>query len=92
MYLLKQQAAATPVFCAVDRNLDLMEGGLYWNNVSQCPPSVDAQDSVLAYRLWEISESLLIEKTEGFDTFFGDGDRFSSLTALQIIQKKEINN
>lgn len=39
-------------------------------------------DSVLAYRLWEISESLLIERIKGFDTLLSEGDSFSSLTEI----------
>ncbi len=41
-------------------------------------PSLDAQDCVLAYRLWEISECILIEKTKMFDDFLPNGDIFSS--------------
>ncbi len=39
-----------------------------------------AQESVLAYRQWEISESMLIQKTEMFDNYLSNGDQFSSIT------------
>ena len=51
--------------------------------MAECSPSVEATDSVLAYRLWEISESILIDRTSEFDDFLSKGDEFSSFTKLE---------
>lgn len=84
VFFLKQQAAATPIFCAVSRDLDNVDGGIYWNSLYPCKPSIEAQDTVLAYRIWEISEALLINKTQSFDNLLSTGDKFSSVTALTM--------
>ena len=52
--------------------------------MSECNGSAEANDSVLAYRLWEISERLLIERTAEFDDFISNGDQFSSLTKSNV--------
>lgn len=52
----------------------------YWNGLGPCEASLEAADAVLAYRLWEISEALLIERTLAFDTYLQRGDKFSSYT------------
>lgn len=54
----------------------------YYNCLAECNPSVEACDSVLAYRLWEISESMLIERTSSFDLTLSNGDEFSSYTRI----------
>ena len=83
------QASATPVFCATSRDLNNIEGGSYWNNMTQCKPSDDAHDPILSYRLWEISESILINKTKSFDNTLLSGDRFSSVTSLSFSNDEE---
>lgn len=50
----------------------------YWNSLSPCEVSNEANDAVLAYRLWEISEAMLIDRTNSFDTYLQIGDEFSS--------------
>ena len=47
------------------------------------------QDSVLAYRLWEISESILIDRTQDFDTLLANGDSFSSLTKVVSVIEQD---
>jgi hypothetical protein len=86
------QAAATPVFCAVSKDLNNIEGGVYWNNLTQCKTSEDANDQILSYRLWEISESILISKTKSFDNTLLSGDRFSSVTSLSLPNDEEDMN
>lgn len=78
----KSQAAATPVLLATIPTEYLKRENFYWNNLMEAQPSDEALDPVLAYRLWEISESILIERTSSFDTFLCNGDRFSSFTKI----------
>lgn len=77
------QAAAMPVYVATSS--DLSRDCFYYNNMSECSGSPEANDSVLAYRLWEISERLLIERTSEFDDFISNGDQFSSLTKSSAV-------
>ena len=72
-----------PIFCAT--STDLSKDCFYYNNMSECNGSAEANDSVLAYRLWEMSERLLIERTSEFDDFIGNGDQFSSLTKSSVV-------
>jgi len=74
----KQQAAATPVFLATIKSRFLKKETFYYQNFLECDASNEAQDPVLAYRLWEISESILIERTSSFDDTLSVGDQFSS--------------
>ncbi|RNA38788.1 WW domain-containing oxidoreductase, partial [Brachionus plicatilis] len=65
-----EQAAAIPVLLAtVERDYFQKKENFYWNSLTECNPSDEANDSVLAYRLWEISESILIKNTSSFDDF-----------------------
>jgi hypothetical protein len=75
---LKQQAAATPIFLATIKSRFLKKETFYYQNFLECDASNEAQDSVLAYRLWEISESILIDRTSSFDDTLSVGDQFSS--------------
>lgn len=79
-FCLKQQAAATPVFLATVKSKFLKKDSFYYQNFSDCDASNEAQDPVLAYRLWEISESILIDRTSSFDDTLSVGDQFSSYT------------
>jgi hypothetical protein len=76
------QAAATPVYLATARNDCLDREKVYWNTLVETEPSEEALDSVLAYRLWEISESLLIDLTGKFDSYLRTGDKFSSVSQI----------
>ena len=71
-----------PVFVAI--NNDLAKDCFYYNNLAECSASAEANDGVLAYRLWEISERILIERTAEFDDFISNGDQFSSLTKSSV--------
>ncbi|CAF0728362.1 unnamed protein product [Brachionus calyciflorus] len=77
------QAAACPVMLATE-NFEYFKNdkkdSFYWNSSAECNPSEEACDSVLAYRLWEISEAMLIEHTSSFDDYLSQGDQFSSYT------------
>ena len=42
-----------------------------------------AKDAVLAYRIWEISENILIDRTQTFDDFLAIGDKLSSYTLTE---------
>lgn len=55
-----------------------MSSAFYWNGLNPCEVSLEANDAVLAYRLWEISEALLIDRTNSFDNYLQTGDEFSS--------------
>ena len=48
--------------------------------MTECNGSQEANDSILAYRVWEISESILIDRTAEFDDLLSIGDKFSSYT------------
>jgi hypothetical protein len=76
------QAAATPVYLATARNDYLARDKVYWNNLCETDPSDESLDSVLAYRLWEISESMLIDLTSSFDVYLRVGDKFSSISKI----------
>ena len=54
----------------------------YWNNLVESSGSEESQDSVLAYRLWEISESILIDTTSSFDNLLATGDQLSSFRKI----------
>ena len=56
---------------------------------ASCKTSEDANDQILSYRLWEISESILISKTKSFDNTLLSGDRFSSVTSLSLPNDEE---
>ena len=58
----------------------MKKDSFYYQNFAECDASNEAQDAVLAYRLWEISESLLIDRTNSFDSYLMYGDQFSSYT------------
>uniref|UniRef100_A0A7M4EDJ4 WW domain containing oxidoreductase n=1 Tax=Crocodylus porosus TaxID=8502 RepID=A0A7M4EDJ4_CROPO len=58
---LKQQGAATTVYCATAPELEGL-GGLYFNNCCRCLPSQEAQNEVTAAALWELSERLIQER------------------------------
>uniref|UniRef100_UPI00358F9478 WW domain-containing oxidoreductase isoform X2 n=1 Tax=Myxine glutinosa TaxID=7769 RepID=UPI00358F9478 len=60
-----QQAAATIVYCACNREIEAL-GGLYFNNCCQCNPSSYADDPRAASSLWELSERLIREHS-GFN-------------------------
>ena len=60
----------------------------YWNGFNECDPTPEANDSVLAYRLWEISENILIDRTNLFDDFLAVGDKFSSYTLTENVIPK----
>lgn len=78
---LKSQAAAGAVLLGtVDNSYFKNEESFYWNGLYECEASEEAQDSVLAYRLWEISEALLIDRTTAFDSYLSAGDELSSYT------------
>lgn len=85
MILLKAQAAASPIMLAtVEREYfgnASTSSAFYWNGLNPCDVSVEANDAVLAYRLWEISEALLIDRTGSFDSYLHTGDEFSSYLA-----------
>ncbi len=49
--------------------------------------SKEIQNSVLAYRLWEISESFLIDSTSSFDTLLANGDDFSSYIKIKKLSE-----
>jgi hypothetical protein len=86
------QAAATPILLATCETTFLNREKFYWNNMSECEPSDEALDPVLAYRLWEISENLLIEKTNHFDSFLRVGDQFSSITRIDTPSNSSSNS
>jgi hypothetical protein len=79
-FYFKQQAAATPVFLATVKSKFLKKDPFYYQNFLECDASNEAQDPVLAYRIWEISESILIDRTSSFDDTLSVGDQFSSYT------------
>ncbi|KAG7473550.1 hypothetical protein MATL_G00097090 [Megalops atlanticus] len=58
---VRQQGAATTVYCAVAPELDGL-GGMYFNNCFRCLPSQEAQDKATAISLWELSERLVRER------------------------------
>ena len=83
----QQQAAATPIYCAVaapEKSKVQEPGAVY-----KCVTSAEAQDAILAYRLWEISESVLIKKTQSFDNYLSNGDKFSSISSLSMPSNDE---
>lgn len=53
-----QQAAATTVYCATAHDLDNV-GGMYFNNCCRCKPSTSSDNSELAKKLWDLSESMI---------------------------------
>ena len=55
----------------------------YWNGFNECETTTEAKDSVLAYRLWEISENILIDRTHMFCDFLAVGDKLSSYTLTE---------
>jgi len=57
-WLLKDQAAATPVFCATVKELEGVSG-FYFNNCVICSESKSAQDEELSENLWNISEKMI---------------------------------
>ena len=82
---LKAQAAASPILLATIEptyfdSKQCSPSTFYWNGLVPCEVSDEANDSVLAYRLWEISEALLIDRTSSFDSYLHQGDLFSSLS------------
>ena len=81
-FVLQKQAAANPVFLATYDQRHFVDKSIYWNGLAECTPSVEANDTVLAYRLWEISENILINRTNEFDDFLSQGDAYSSFTKL----------
>jgi hypothetical protein len=75
------QGAAVPVYLGTESKLS--RDCFYWNNFSECNPSAMAKDAVLAYRIWEISENILIDRTSTFDNFLAIGDKLSSYTLTE---------
>jgi len=84
---LKEIAAATPVFLATENRKNLNKYGHYWTNFNENMKSKEIQNSVLAYRLWEISESFLIDSTSSFDTLLANGDDFSSYIKIKKLSE-----
>jgi hypothetical protein len=76
------QAAATPVYLATARSECFARDKVYWNNLCETDPSDESLDAVLAFRVWEISESLLIDITTPFDAYLRVGDKFSSISKI----------
>ncbi|KAG8563116.1 hypothetical protein GDO81_015945 [Engystomops pustulosus] len=58
---MRQQGAATSVYCAVSPDLEGL-GGMYFNNCCRCLPSQEAQREETAEALWELSERLIQER------------------------------
>lgn len=59
LFFFKQQAASTPVFCATAPELQGATG-IYFNNCYSCESSSISQDSVIAARLWTVSQEMII--------------------------------
>jgi NAD(P)-dependent dehydrogenase (short-subunit alcohol dehydrogenase family) len=78
-----EQAAATPVYLATVDSSKLKAECFYYINFTECLGSRNSYDHVLAYRLWETSESMLIENTKSFDNYLAIGDEFSSFTIVE---------
>ena len=78
----QEQAAATPIYLATLGRDQLSDYCYYWNNLVEGSGSEESQDSVLAYRLWEISESILIDTTSSFDYLLATGDQLSSFRKI----------
>jgi hypothetical protein len=69
----------------------------YWIRFNENLITGQCQDAVLAYRLWEISERILIQSTGSFDSLLTEGDIFSSYTAIsapegETLETNEIIN
>ena len=79
IFFLKEQAAAAPIYLATIDKISLSKESFYWNGLTEGTASPDANSAVLAYRLWEISETILAERTSAYDTFFDKKDQFSSI-------------
>ena len=79
---MKEHAAATPVYLGTEKVENLNKHCHYWMNFNENMNSKEIQNSVLAYRIWEISESVLISRTSTFDTLLANGDDFSSFTKI----------
>lgn len=75
------KGAALPVYLGTENKLN--RDCFYWNNFAECNPSAEAKDGVLAYRIWEISENILIDRTRLFDEFLAIGDKLSSYTMTE---------
>ena len=79
-----KQAASAPIILATAQNSFFKREQFYYSNFAEGEtPAEEALDPVLAYRLWEISESILIECTSSFDSYLRVGDHFSSLNIIE---------
>lgn len=85
-----EQAAAAPIYIGTTSKLS--RDCFYWNGFSECNASLEANDSVLAYRVWEIAESLLIDRTQSFDNFLAVGDKLSSYTLIETDKSVSSNS
>ena len=68
------------MYLATANSADIPKDVFYFNNLAECSASID---DVLAYRLWEISESILIDRVGSFDDYLSIGDQFSSYTKIE---------
>lgn len=84
-----ENAAATPIYLATEKIEYINKRCHYYINFCENMSAQQIQDSVLAYRLWEISESILIDRTQDFDTLLANGDSFSSLTKVVSVIEQD---
>lgn len=87
-----ENATAIPIYLATEKARHLNKSCHYWISFNDNLSSGSCGDNILAYRLWEISERILIQTTGQFDSLLAEGDMFSSYTALSAPESEAQEN